>query len=182
MILPVALYGNPVLCKKAAPVLPDDQQISQLIKDLWATLYRTDGIGLAAPQVGHSLQLFVVDLDVYKDEHPELKGFKKVFINPQLEVLPSRRVWMTEGCLSLPGISRKVKRSDKVRIHYYDEQFVAHEEVYAGFAARVIQHEYDHLEGCLFIDRLGRFKRFLLQIFLRQIRRGKCKPAYRVIQ
>ncbi|WP_439183591.1 peptide deformylase [Carboxylicivirga taeanensis] len=155
MILTVLQDGHPVLRQVAKAITPSYPNLSQLIKDMWSTMYRCDGIGLAAPQVGHSVRLFVIDLDVYKDEHPELKGFKKVFINPQLEIVGAQKVRLSEGCLSLPGVFKKVKRPAKIHISYQNEAFEEVHETYEGFASRVIQHEYDHLEGRLFIDYQG---------------------------
>jgi peptide deformylase len=164
MILPVIKYGHPVLRQVAKEITPSYPDLSQFIKDMWSTVYRTDGIGLAAPQVGQSIRLFVIDLDVFRDEYPELKGFKKIFINPQIEFLPSKNVKFSEGCLSLPGIYKNVKRPDRIRITYQDEAFNSITEEYSGFASRVIQHEYDHLEGRLFIDYQNYFQRTLSKL------------------
>ena len=161
MILSIVVYGNPVLRQIAKDISPDHPNLQELIKDMWSTMYRADGIGLAAPQVGKSVRLFVIDLDVFKDEYPELKGFKKVFINAKVECLPSNRVVVNEGCLSLPGINANVKRPDRIRINYQDAEFNKHSEEYEGFAARVIQHEYDHLDGRLFIDCLPAILKFI---------------------
>jgi peptide deformylase len=182
MILPIAVHGHPVLRQKAKPLAKDHLDFNQFLKDMWATMYRTDGIGLAAPQVGHSLRLFVIDLDVFKDEYPELKGFKKAFINASIEYLPSKSVSLSEGCLSLPGIHKKVKRPDRIRINYQDENFEQHSEEYEGFAARVIQHEYDHLEGKLFIDYLNVFERLLLKRRLNLMMNGKVQAGYEIIR
>ncbi len=110
MILPVAVYGHPVLRKVAQEITADYLDLEQCIKDLWATMYRTDGIGLAAPQVAKSIRVFVIDADILKDDYPELKGFKKVFINPQLTLLEGKKEWMSEGCLSVPAINKRIKR------------------------------------------------------------------------
>ncbi len=173
MILPVIKYGHPVLRQVAKEITPSYPDLSQFIKDMWSTMYRRDGIGLAAPQVERSVRLFVIDLDVFKDEHPELKGFKKVFINPQIELLPSKKVKLSEGCLSIPGIYKNVRRPDKIRIAYQDEAFNSITEEYEGFASRVIQHEYDHLEGRLFIDYKNPLTRMIvkLQVFFKDKKR-----------
>lgn len=181
MILPIAVYGHPVLRQIAQPITKDYPSLEQLIKDMWATMYRTDGIGLAAPQVGLSIRLIVIDLDVFKDEYPELKGFKRVFINPQIELLPSKSVSFSEGCLSIPGIHKKVRRQDKIRVHYQDEEFNPHTIDFEGFASRVIQHEYDHLEGKLFVDYLNLLDRLLIQYKLRSITNGKTQASYKVM-
>ncbi|MBS2211484.1 peptide deformylase [Carboxylicivirga mesophila] len=181
MILPIAVYGHPVLRQVAKAVGPEYPNLQQFIKDLWATMYRTDGIGLAAPQVAKSIRMFVIDLDVFKDDYPELKGFKKVFINPQIEFPGSKKVKLSEGCLSLPGIHKKVKRPDRIRIHYQDEAFNNITEEYSGFAARVIQHEYDHLEGKLFIDELNWLTKAMLKRQLLNLQNGKVNADYRTL-
>ncbi len=181
MIFPIAVYGHPVLRQEAATISPDEPDLAQFIKDMWATMYRTDGIGLAAPQVGRSIRLFVIDLDVFKDEYPELKGFKKVFINAKLETL-GKHVKMTEGCLSVPGINKKVHRPDRIRITYQNECFETFTEEYSGFAGRVIQHEYDHIEGKLFIDYLSAFDRIVLRNKLKSIKEGTVQANYKIIR
>lgn len=181
MILPIALYGNPVLRKVAEEVLPEYPELVQFIKDMWSTMYRTDGIGLAAPQVANSIRLFVIDADVFKDDFPELKGFKKVFINPQLKALPGKRIWMNEGCLSVPFINKRVKRPYRIKLSYQDEDFNSRSEIFEGMAARIIQHEYDHLEGRLFIDYLDPIKKLFLKNKLTAIRTGRIDAGYKVI-
>lgn len=181
MIRPVAVYGHPILRAKASEIKGVNESIVQLIKDMWATMYRCDGIGLAAPQVGKALRLFVIDADVFKDEYPELKGFKKVFVNARLETLQGRTCSLREGCLSLPGIHEKVTRPNRIRICYYDEDFNYHSEEYEGFIARIIQHEYDHIEGKLFIDYLYPIKKRLLRSKLSAISSGKQCLNYKTI-
>ncbi len=181
MIRPVAVYGHPVLREETMKLKTGDENLAQLIKDMWSTMYRCDGIGLAAPQIGMALRLFVIDADVFKDEYPELKGFKKVFINAQLEVLDGKKCRLNEGCLSLPGIHEKVTRPNRIRIYYYDENFTHHTEVYEGFAARIIQHEYDHIEGKLFIDYLNPIKKLLLKSKLSAIANGRNNLSYKTI-
>ncbi|TRX66362.1 peptide deformylase [Carboxylicivirga sp. M1479] len=181
MIFPIAVYGHQVLRKKATKISANYPHLNEFLKDLWATLYRTDGIGLAAPQVGKSIRLFLIDLDVFKDEYPELKGFKKVFINAKLELLESPNKSFSEGCLSLPGIHQTIKRPDKIRIHYKDENFIEHTEEYEGFVARVIQHEYDHLEGHLFIDKLPRLKRIFVKLYVGLVKKRFSNAAYKTV-
>ena len=147
---------------------------------MWETMYYSDGIGLAAPQVGMSIRLFVIDASSGADEEPELEGFKKVFINPEVIETTGEKWLMNEGCLSLPEIREDVVRPDEVHIKYLDENFVEHEEVFSGFAGRVIQHEYDHLEGILFIDYLSPLKKRLLKSKLNAIATGKVQPHYRI--
>ncbi|MCU4173838.1 peptide deformylase [Carboxylicivirga sp. N1Y90] len=180
MIYPVVVYGHPVLRKVAISIDKDYEGLEQLIADMWNTMYKADGLGLAAPQIGKSIRLFVIDADVLKDEFPELAGFKKVFINAQIEFLESKFESTAEGCLSLPMINEKVKRPSRIRIKYQDEHFNHYEEEYDGFTARVIQHEYDHIEGKLFIDYLNPFKRFMLKGKLNRIAKGEIELAYQI--
>ncbi|MBK3519110.1 peptide deformylase [Carboxylicivirga marina] len=181
MVLPVAVYGHPILRKVAQKVDRLYPNLDSIIRDLWATMYRTDGIGLAAPQVAKSIRVFVIDADVYKDEYPELRGFKRVFINPTLEPLKGPNEWMTEGCLSVPAINKRVKRPMRIQLSYQDENFNSVKEVFEGMTARIIQHEYDHLEGRLFIDHLHPFKRLLLKSKLRALSSGQLNVGYKVI-
>ncbi len=143
-------------------------------------MYHSDGVGLAAPQVGLSIRLFIIDASPAADEDPGLENFKKVFINPEIIKLTGEDWIMNEGCLSLPEIREDVKRPEAVRLKYYDEHFVLHEETYTGYAARVIQHEFDHLEGVLFIDHLSPLRKKLLKTKLRNIATGKVQPHYRI--
>nr|WP_321451487.1 peptide deformylase [uncultured Carboxylicivirga sp.] len=180
MIYPVVVYGHPVLRKVAQDIDKDYEDLSTVIENMWETMYYSDGIGLAAPQVGKSIRLFVIDADPIKDEYPELEGLKKVFINAQLERLDSTEVSLSEGCLSLPTIREDVKRPTKIRITYLDENFEEKVEEYEGFAARVIQHEYDHLDGTLFIDHLNPLKKRLLKGKLNKISKGDVRVSYRI--
>ncbi len=180
MIYPVTVYGDPLLRKKAQPVEKDHEGLENIIENMWETMYNSDGVGLAAPQVGLSLRIFLVDATSGADEEPELKDFKKVFINPEI-VTKSGEEWvMNEGCLSLPEIREDVKRPDEVRIKYFDENFEPHEEVFKGYAGRIIQHEYDHLEGILFVDYLSPLRKRLLKSKLMSIATGKVQPSYRI--
>lgn len=180
MKYPVTVYGDPLLRKKAKPIEKDHEGLSEIIENMWETMYYSDGVGLAAPQVGMPIRLFVVDASSGADEEPELKDFKKVFINPEI-IQTSGEEWeMNEGCLSLPEIREDVVRPDVVRLKYQDENFEWHEEEFKGFAGRVIQHEYDHLEGVLFIDYLSPLRKRLLKSKLRNIAAGKVQPHYRI--
>ena len=180
MKYPVTVYGDVLLRKKAKPIDKDDPKLMEIIENMWETMYYSDGVGLAAPQVGMSIRLFIIDASSGADEEPELEGFKKVFINPEIIETTGDNWIMNEGCLSLPEIREDVTRPDKVRIKYYDENFVEYDEVYDGFAGRVIQHEYDHLEGKLFIDYLSPLKKRLLKSKLNAIATGKVQPHYRI--
>jgi peptide deformylase len=180
MILPVYVYGDPVLRKVAEPIGPDYPNLKEVLGNLWETIYHADGVGLAAPQVGLSIRIFVIDASAGAEEEPALKDFKKTFINPVLLERSGEPWAMEEGCLSLPEIREDVVRPEMVRIRYQDENFQEYEEVYHGFVARVIQHEYDHLEGVLFIDFLSSLRRKLLRGRLANISLGKVQPHYKI--
>ena len=180
MKYPVTVYGDVTLRKKARNIDKDNPEIKEIIENMWETMYYSDGVGLAAPQVGMSIRLFVIDASSGADEEPELKDFKKVFINPEIIETSGDEWVMNEGCLSLPEIREDVSRKDEVRIRYFDENFIEHEESFKGFAGRVIQHEYDHLEGKLFIDYLSPLRKRLLKSRLNAIATGKVRPHYRI--
>ncbi|MFW5831892.1 MAG: peptide deformylase [Prolixibacteraceae bacterium] len=180
MKYPITVYGDPLLRKKAKPVDKNDEELKEIIENMWETMYYSDGIGLAAPQVGKSIRIFMIDATSGADEEPELKDFKKVFINPEIIETSGDKWVMNEGCLSLPEIREDVTRPDKVRIKYLDENFEEHEEEFEGFAGRIIQHEYDHLEGVLFVDYLSPLRKRLLKGKLNNIARGKVTPHYRI--
>lgn len=180
MKYPVTVYGDPLLRKKAKKIEKDDPKLKEIIENMWETMYYSDGVGLAAPQVGMSIRLFVIDAKSGADEEPELADFKKVFINPEIIETSGDEWVMNEGCLSLPEIREDVSRQNEVRLKYFDENFVEHEEIFKGFAGRVIQHEYDHLEGKLFIDYLSPLRKRLLKSKLNAIATGKVRPHYRI--
>jgi len=180
MKYPVTVYGDPLLRKKASPVEKDQEGLNEIIENMWEIMYYSDGVGLAAPQVGLSIRLFLVDATSGADEEPELKDFKRVFINPEIIKISGEEWVMNEGCLSLPEIREDVKRPDVVRIKYLDENFEPHEEVFSGYSGRIIQHEYDHLEGVLFFDYLTPLRKRLLKSKLRSIATGKVQPHYRI--
>jgi peptide deformylase len=180
MKYPITVYGDPLLRKKAQEIEENHEGLAEIIENMWETMYYSDGVGLAAPQVGLSIRLFIIDASPAADEDPGLENFKKVFINPEIIKLTGEDWIMNEGCLSLPEIREDVKRPEAVRLKYYDEHFVLHEETYTGYAARVIQHEFDHLEGVLFIDHLSPLRKKLLKTKLRNIATGKVQPHYRI--
>lgn len=180
MKYPVTVYGDPLLRKKAKPIEKGHEGLGEIIENMWETMYNSDGVGLAAPQVGKSIRLFLIDATSGTDEEPELKDFKKVFINPEIIETSGEEWIMNEGCLSLPEIREDVKRPDVVRLRYLDENFEPHEEDFKGYAGRIIQHEYDHLEGVLFIDYLSPLRKRLLKSKLRNISTGKVQPHYRI--
>jgi peptide deformylase len=180
MIFPISVYGDPVLRKVAEPIGPDYPGLTEFLADFRETMYFADGVGLAAPQVGRSIRIFMVDGSAGAEDDPSLKDFKKVFINPRI-IETSGEPWvMEEGCLSLPEIRENITRPETVRIKYMDENFVGHDETYSGFVARIIQHEYDHLEGKMFIDYLSPLKRKLMKNRLLNITKGKVTPKYKI--
>lgn len=183
MELPVYVYGMSVL-RKIAPEIPEGYEgLDQFIADLFETMRASDGVGLAAPQVGKSLRIFVVDTSPMADnnEEPDLKDFKKVFINPYIVEEWGDPWSFEEGCLSLPHIREEVTRPSHVRIEYYDENWNLKEEEYDGIRARVIQHEYDHLDGKLFVDKVYPIRRKLLAPRLKAISRGRVDCDYKII-
>lgn len=179
MILPVYVYGQPVLRKRAEDLEQDYPDLENLIKNMYETMYASDGIGLAAPQIGKSIRLIVIDADPISDSFPECKDFKKVLINPYITNFGDETIGLEEGCLSLPGIHEKVERPTKITLKYLDEDFNEHIEELEGFAARVVQHEYDHLEGKLFVDHISAIRKQLINGKLRNIARGKINCGYR---
>lgn len=179
MIYPIVMYGDPVLRQRAKNIEPNTD-IKQLVEDMFETLEAANGIGLAAPQIGKSLRLFIVDGTGIEDE-PGMADFRKVFVNPEM-VDESGTPWeFEEGCLSIPNIREKVSRKGEVRIRYYDENWNVSEEVYDGMKARIIQHEYDHIEGKMFIDYLTPLKKRLLKGKLADISKGKVETEYRIM-
>lgn len=188
MILPVVAYGHPVLRKMCADIDKDHPELEKLISDMWDTMYNASGVGLAAPQVNKPIRLFVVDTeqvvegfdDQDKKDYPNEKGIKQVFINAH-KVDESGAEWpYNEGCLSIPKVREDVNRAAKVRLRYMDEQFNEHEEEFDGITARVILHEYDHIDGKLFIDYLKPLKKRLIKKKLNDISAGKIKTDYRM--
>ena len=172
-----------VLRKVAPDIREDHVGLDQFIDDLFETMHASDGVGLAAPQVGKSLRIFVIDTSPMadNDEEPELKDFRKIFINPYILETWGDPWAFEEGCLSLPNIREEVSRPESVSIEYYDENWVLHEEEYSGIRARVIQHEYDHLEGKLFTDKVSPIRRKLLAPRLKSVSRGRVDCDYKII-
>lgn len=181
MVLPVVAYGHPTLRKVSEEIDKDYPELEKFIADMFETMYSSDGIGLAAPQVNRSIRLFIVDGTPYADKMPELTDFKKVFYNPYILETSGKEVNMDEGCLSIPNIREDVVRKSEVVIEYYDENWELKEETYSGFAARVIQHEYDHLEGVLFTDKISALRKTLIRRKLQDITKGKVDVDYRMI-
>lgn len=180
MILPVYLYGHPVLRKVAAPIEENTPELQQLITDMWETMYHSDGVGLAAPQVGQSIQLIVLDGSAVAESFPECKDSKMCLINPELTIdEESEIVNRDEGCLSLPGLSEGVKRHEKLTMRWLDENFEQHEKEFTGFLARIIQHEYDHLLGKVYIDHVSPIRKQLIKSKLNNIVKGKVRCEYK---
>lgn len=179
MVLPIYAYGQPVLKKVAVEIDHEFPELSSLIANMWETMYHAKGVGLAAPQIGQSIRLFIVDTAQLDDEdESESKGIKQVFINAQ-KINEDGEPWdYEEGCLSIPNIRAEVERPEKIRLSYLNESFELKEEVFEGMNARVIQHEYDHIDGVLFTDHIRPIKRRLLNRKLDQIRKGKASADY----
>ena len=180
-VLPIVTYDDPVLRKKAEPVEHNSPELQNLVTDLFETMYEASGVGLAAPQVGISLRLFVVDADAITEDADEESFGPNVFINPEIEVLDGDPWDAEEGCLSLPELREKVKRPLNIRIRYLDSDFKPQEQDCSGWYARVLQHEYDHLNGVLFIDHLGALRKRLIRGKLNQIRIGQVQAAYPLV-
>ncbi|MDR2911077.1 MAG: peptide deformylase [Bacteroidales bacterium] len=176
----VKSYGDTTLRKKAQNIDKNYIGLGELISDMWTTLYSSDGVGLAAPQIGMSVRIFVVDATSGADDEPELANFKKVFINPEIIELSGEEWIMNEGCLSLPEIREDIARPDVVKLKYCSEDFNEYIEEFKGYAGRIIQHEYDHLEGILLIDHLSPLRRRLLKSKLNNIANGKIQHSSKI--
>lgn len=180
MILPIYIYGQPVLRKVAEDITPDYPNLKELIADMFETLTESDGIGLAAPQIGKAIRLVVIDLDVLSEDLPEYKGFKKAFINPHIvEYDDDNTDTSEEGCLSLPGIHEKVVRPTRIHVTYMDEDMQQHDEWVDHYLARVMQHEFDHLDGKMFIDRVSPLRKQMIKGKLRSLLQGRYRCDYR---
>jgi len=180
MILPIYIYGQPVLRKVADDITPDYPDLQQLISDMWETLAQSEGIGLAAPQVGKAIRLVVIDLDPLAEDLPEYKDFRQVYINPHIvEYDDSTTDSSEEGCLSLPAIHEKVVRPTRIHVQWSDEQFQQHDEWIEGYLARVMQHEFDHLDGKMFVDRINPLRKQLIKSKLKALLQGRYRCGYR---
>jgi len=181
MILPVTAYGHPILKKIANDIDKDYPDMKELIDNMYETMYVSNGVGLAAPQVNLSIRLFVVDASPFAEDVPEAKDFKRAFINPIITEESGKEWMFNEGCLSVPDIREDVLRKPKIHIQYYDENFEFHDEQYDKVMARIIQHEYDHLEGIMFVDRISNIRKILLKRRLLDITKGNIKVNYKMI-
>ena len=180
MILPIYAYGNNVLRALASDIDKDYPELSKVIDNMFDTMYAASGVGLAAPQVGLPIRLIVIDASPYDKEEPQLEGFKKVLINAEILEESGEKWTFNEGCLSFPKLREDVVRNSTIKISYYDENFNHHEEIFDGIAARIIQHEYDHIEGKVFVDRLSPLKKRLLKRKLTDIAKGHIATDYKI--
>ena len=187
MILPIVAYGDPVLRKKCTDIDADYPNLAELISSMWETMYNASGVGLAAPQIGKPIRLFMVDTSPFaedeelsEEEREQLKDFKMVFINAHMETETGEKWAFNEGCLSIPDIREDVSRLDTITLSYLDADFKAHTRTFDGLLARVIQHEYDHIEGVLFTDKISSLKRRLLKGKLASISKGKVAVDYKM--
>lgn len=180
MIYPIVAYGDPVLRTKAQDIPQDFPDLNKVIDDMFETMYHAHGVGLAAPQIGKAIRLFVIDSKPFMEDGEEEKGVKKAFINPVMVEETGEEWSFDEGCLSIPGIREEVWRPERVLIRYYDQDWNQHEEEFDDVTARVIQHEYDHIEGILFTDHLSAFKKRLLKGKLTKISKGDVDADYRM--
>lgn len=170
-----------MLRQEAEDVAENYPDLKKLVADMYETMYESEGVGLAAPQVGLPIRLIVIDADVLKDTFPELEGVKLTLVNPELDILTDGpKVTRSEGCLSLPGLSESVTRYEKVLLNWLDENFEEHEQVFEGYLARIIQHEYDHLDGTLYVDRISPIRKQLIKSKLNSIARGKIRCDYKI--
>ena len=180
MILPIYVYGQPVLRKVAEDITPDYLGLKELIANMFETMDHAEGVGLAAPQIGLPIRVVVVDLDVLSEDYPEYKNFRKAYINPHILEVSGEEISMEEGCLSLPGIHEPVRRPTRIRVSYLDEDFQPHDEWVEGYLARVMQHEFDHLDGKMFVDHLSMLRKQMVKGKLGNLLKGNFRCAYKV--
>ncbi|GHT22184.1 peptide deformylase [Bacteroidia bacterium] len=180
MILPIYLYGHPILRKGTKDISPDYPHLKELLANMFETMYKAEGVGFAAPQVGLSDRIVVVDLSSLAKDYPECEGFKRVFINARILEKSDETTVLEEGCLSVPDIHEKISRSNWVRLQYLDEHLQPHEDVFEGYPARCIQHEYDHLEGIVFTDHASGLRKQMISSKLNRIRDGRVNCSYKV--
>lgn len=183
MTLPIFLYGHPVLRKTSTEITPDYPELKKLVADMFETMYESEGVGLAAPQIGRNHRIVVIDADPVGESFPECAGRKFTLINPVIEILdddPADTTTRNEGCLSLPGLSEKVKRCEHIRLSWVDDDFQPHTEEISGFLARIVQHECDHLEGKMYIDHISPIRKQLIKGKLADIANGRIRCDYPV--
>jgi peptide deformylase len=180
MFLPIVAYGDPVLKQVGEDIDADYPKLQELLENMYETMYTSHGVGLAAPQIGLAIRLFIVDCSPFEEDEPALKGFKKTFINAEIIEEVGEDWYFNEGCLSIPEVREDVERKPQITIRYQDENFVEHTETFEGMAARVIQHEYDHIEGILFTEYLSPLRKRIIQRRLNDIMNGKISTEYRM--
>ena len=179
MIYPIVIYGSQILRNESVDITPDYPELKKLIDDMWITLAEAEGVGLAAPQIGKNIRLFIVDCTPWGEDDPTLADYKRVFINPDIYEESEETSLFEEGCLSLPGLHENVRRPISIRMRYLDENFVEHDEEFTGKPARVIQHEYDHIEGLVFTDHLAPIRKNLIKNKLQKMAKGSYKAFYK---
>jgi len=181
MILPIVAYGHTILKRKSEDIDKDYPDLDKLLEDMFETMYATNGVGLAAPQIKKNIRLFIIDANPFKEDYPEADGVKKVIINAHILEEEGEEWSFEEGCLSVPDIHEAVERKPRILIRYQDENWVQHEEWIDGITARIIQHEYDHIDGKIFIERLSGMRKMLLKKKLNNISTGNISAKYRMI-
>jgi peptide deformylase len=181
MVLPVVAYGHPVLKKAGTEIGPDFPDLPAFIENMFETMYQSDGVGLAAHQVNQPIRLFIIDATPFEEKYPEAKDFKKVFINAKIYKEEGEEWTFNEGCLSFPGLREDIQRKPVIYIKYLDENFQPHDEKFTGIVARVIQHEYDHIEGIVMVDRISTLKKMILKGRLADISKGNIDVSYKMI-
>lgn len=179
MIYPIVIYGSQILRNESEDITPDYPELKKLIEDMWTTLAEAEGVGLAAPQIGKNIRLFIVDCTPWGEDDPSLADYRKVFINAEIYERSEETSLFEEGCLSLPGLHENVRRPVSIRMRYLDENFVEYDEEFTGKPARVIQHEYDHIEGIVFTDHLAPIRKNLIKNKLQKMARGSYKAFYK---
>ncbi len=179
MIYPIVIYGSQVLRNPSIDITPEYPDLKKLVEDMFLTLTEAEGVGLAAPQIGKNIRLFIVDCTPWGEDDPALADYRRVFINAEIYERSEETVLFNEGCLSLPGLHEDVRRSVRIRMRYRDENFVEHDEEFSGLPARVIQHEYDHIEGQVFTDHLSPLRRNLIKSKLQKLANGKYRCTYK---
>lgn len=181
MLLPIVAYGHPTLKKMSVDIDKDYPNLDKLITDMWETMYESNGVGLAAPQINLNIRLFVIDAEPFKEDYPDAAGQKKVLINAKIVEEEGEEWAFQEGCLSVPDIHEDVMRHPRIHIQYYDENWEYHDEWVDGIVARIMQHEYDHIDGRIFIEHLSAMRKMMLKGRLNDITTGKINPSYRMI-
>ncbi|GMO35785.1 MAG: peptide deformylase [Candidatus Azobacteroides pseudotrichonymphae] len=182
MILPIYLYGHPMLNKKTQDIPLDYPRLGDLLNNMFETMYNAEGVGIAAPQIGVEYRVFIVDLSLYAGRGIDYNNFKKVFINPQVIERIGNKISIQEGCLSIPNICEKVIRNDKIRIKYFNENLQLQDDIFVDYPARVIQHEYDHLNGILFTNYIVGIRKQMIRNKLDKIMNGKIECSYRTVR